>query len=151
MHFFFFILACVPSSLTHAKQEASVNNSIKKTITTQKNLSKKMWVIQVTLDYKPNHKETLDISGGSSSPGNRVWFAGILKKDLRWGAGQRGLNFFPLDMPLSYLTPFKNGIPIAYMIYSMTLVFTVYCCYMRPRCLDVGINIVELSYTTAVP
>ena len=33
---FFFILACVLALLTRAKQEASVNKSIKKTITTQK-------------------------------------------------------------------------------------------------------------------
>lgn len=60
-------------------------------------------------------------------------------------------KFLPFDMPLSYLTPFKNGIPIAYMIYSMMLVFVAYCSYMRPRCLDVGINIAQHSYTTAVP
>lgn len=41
MHFFFFILASVPAPLTRAKQEASVNNSIKKTITTQKTCQKK--------------------------------------------------------------------------------------------------------------
>ena len=59
-------------------------------------------------------------------------------------------KFLPFDMPLSYLTPFKNGIPIAYMTHSVMLVFVVYCSYMRPRCLDVGINIAEHSFTTAV-
>ena len=67
------------------------------------------------------------------------------------GSSAARSKFLPFDLPLSYLTPFKNDIPIAYMIYSMMLVFVVYCSYMRLRCLDVGINMAEHSDTTSVP
>lgn len=81
-----------------------------------------MWVIWVTLDYEPNHRETLRRYKW------RVIFAGkpyMIRGDTEQrstlGDSAAKSNFLPFDMLLSYLNTFKNGIPIAYMIYSMIL------------------------------